>query len=202
MSHIPAMVDCESHNLSSAHRDWLTRLPNQHQLWRNLQRELRGARQSAVMFALLFIDVDRFKTVNDSLGHLAGDKVLRAIARHLTAGVRKDDHVYRYGGDEFVVLMKDVPTIGNVRETAQRLGGGLTVHGTAADGTSWRTHITMSVGVAVLGGHRTSPAKAVDRADRAMYRAKALGRNGQYAIDQRQDSAEETTDSQAPEFAL
>jgi diguanylate cyclase (GGDEF)-like protein len=202
MSRISEMMYCESHNSGSAHRDWLTRLPNQHQLWRNLRRELREARESAYEFAVFFVDVDRFKTVNDSYGHLAGDRVLRAIARHLTANVQKDDDVYRYGGDEFIVVMKDVRAIADVCRTAQRLGRGLTAHGTAADGTAWRAHVTMSVGVAILGGHKSSPAQAIDRADRAMYQAKALGRNGQYVIDQPQDSVVETTDSQIPKFAL
>jgi diguanylate cyclase (GGDEF)-like protein/PAS domain S-box-containing protein len=170
--------------LSAAFRDSLTLLPNRAWLWRRLEREVRAARRRDYRFAVLFIDVDRFKDINDSYGHLAGDQVLQAIARRLTASVRPNDIVARYGGDEFVVLMKDIHGDKDIRRIVGRIGRCLEAVGKRRGGKEWRARVTVSVGVAICGGQGSSAVDAVERADRAMYRAKALGRNGRFVIDE------------------
>ncbi len=173
----------KTQQLDNAARDHLTLLPDRTSLWCQLEREVRRAQQSDYHFAVLFVDVDRFKDVNDSFGHLAGDQVLQAVARRLTAVVRPNDEVVRYGGDEFVVLMKDVRGPNEVRRIAERIGRRVNAAGTGHGGKGWRARVTVSIGAALIGGQRSSAAEAVDRADQAMYRAKARGRNGRFVID-------------------
>lgn len=179
-------VRCGTYSLplSAAFRDSLTLLPNRAWLWRQLEGEVRSAQQSDYRYAVLFIDIDRFKEINDSYGHLAGDQVLEAVARRLKASVRPNDVITRYGGDEFVVLMKDVRSGEDTRRIAERIGRCFETVGKGRNGEEWRTRVTVSIGVAISGGQGSSAVDAVERADGAMYRAKALGRNGQFVIDE------------------
>ncbi len=173
-----------SPRLSAAFRDSLTLLPNRAWLWRQLEREVRSAQKSDYRYAVLFIDIDRFKEINDSYGHLAGDRVLEAVAGRLKASVRPNDVITRYGGDEFVVLMKDVGSGDDIRRIAERIGRCVETVGKGRKGEEWRARVTVSIGVAISGGQGASAVDAVERADGAMYRAKALGRNGQFVIDE------------------
>jgi diguanylate cyclase (GGDEF)-like protein len=163
-------------------RDPLTGLPNRAWLWRQLEFEIRRARHGNYRFAVLFLDVDRFKEINDTHGHLAGDRVLRAIGRRIRSSVRPDDDVARFGGDEFVVLMKNVTSRADVSRITRRLGRIVTVAGRRR-GTPWRVSATVSIGAALSTDGRLSAADAIDRADFAMYRAKALGGNGRFSFD-------------------
>jgi diguanylate cyclase (GGDEF)-like protein/PAS domain S-box-containing protein len=181
---ISARNRSEPRSLSAAFRDSLTLLPNQAWLWRQLEREVRSARQSDYQFAVLFIDVDRFKDINDSYGHVAGDQVLQAVVSRLTASIRPNDVVARYGGDEFVVIMKNVASAEVVQRIAERICRCVNAAGIRQGGKGWRARVTVSVGVAISAGQGLSAVDAVDRADRAMYRAKRLGRNGQFVIDE------------------
>jgi diguanylate cyclase (GGDEF)-like protein/PAS domain S-box-containing protein len=164
-------------------RDSLTSLPNRAWLWRRLDREARAANRRDYKFAVLFIDVDRFKVINDSYGHLAGDQVLQAVARRLVASVRPNDVVTRYGGDEFVVLLKNVHGETDIRRIAKRISRRFEAVGKRLGSKQWRARVTVSVGAAICGGQDASFVDALERADRAMYRAKALGRNGRFVID-------------------
>src|SRR4051812_6866048 len=164
MSQVTGIVDRDSQGANIEVRDWLTGLPTQYLLWRNLQRELRRSRGINYCFAVLFLDVDRFKAVNDSYGHLAGDKVLRAVARHIRASVRPDDEVFRFGGDEFIVLMKGTAAVADVARIAQRLGRELIARGTTLEGGKWLARVTMSVGGAIVSCNGSS-AEAIERAD-------------------------------------
>ena len=164
-------------------RDPLTGLSNRAWLLQQLENDAQRAQQSDYRFAVLFIDVDRFKAVNDSFGHLVGDHVLQAVARRLTASVRPGDAVARYGGDEFVVLMRDVRCPKSIDRIARRIGRRVIAAGTLFGGKQWRVRVTVSIGVAISGGER-SASITIDRADRAMYRAKAQGRNGRFVIDE------------------
>jgi diguanylate cyclase (GGDEF)-like protein/PAS domain S-box-containing protein len=148
--------------------DFVTRLPTRSALERCLGDAERRARRKQQALAVLFIDLDRFKHVNDAYGHWAGDAALAAVADRLRASVRPGDFVARYGGDEFVVLLENVGSDDEVERIAQRiraeLGAPLDVHGR-------RVQLTASVGVAI--GHPFSPAAAlVNEADQAMYRVK------------------------------
>jgi diguanylate cyclase (GGDEF)-like protein/PAS domain S-box-containing protein len=177
-------VGVRAGRMAGSFRDSLTFLPNREWLWQRLDREVRAARQRDYQFAVLFIDIDCFKDINDSYGHLAGDQVLQAVARRLTESVRPSDAVTRYGGDEFVVLLTDVRGDDDVRRIVERIGGCLEAIGQRRAANEWRTHVTVSIGAAISGGQGESSVDVVERADRAMYRAKALGRNGRFVIDE------------------
>jgi diguanylate cyclase (GGDEF)-like protein len=176
--------DWNRRRLIAAYRDGLTLLPNRVWLWRHLEREVRMARRSDYHFALMVIDIDRFKDINDSFGHLAGDIVLQAVARRLTASVRPNDAVTRYGGDEFVVLVKNIRGEKDIRRITERIGRRLEAAGKRGGGEKWRARITVSIGVAVSAGRDSSSVDLFETADQAMYRAKALGRNGRFVIDE------------------
>jgi diguanylate cyclase (GGDEF)-like protein len=134
----------------------------------------RGARTGTV--ALMFVDLDRFKLVNDVLGHDAGDALLRTAAARLRNAVRAHDTVARFGGDEFVVLMQHVADRGELHDVAQRIldsiASPIVVGGEAVD-------VGASVGIATASGPDDDPDALVRNADAAMYRAKEHGR-GRY----------------------
>ncbi len=137
-----------------------------------LRRAERQARRQRTCFAVLFLDFDRFKEVNDRYGHRVGDAVLRAFAQRLNECVRPGDFIARYGGDEFVVLIEDVRVEDELQRMAERIrnesGVSLEIGGATLD-------ISVSVGVAI--GHAGSSAAAlVDEADRAMYASKRARR--------------------------
>ena len=154
--------------------DALTGLPNRGYLRDRLERVLgRLKREPDRHCALLFLDVDRFKIINDSLGHLVGDDVLKEVARRLLTCVREPDLVARLSGDEFAILLEDVPVPATAVKVAQRvlaaLGAPLLLGGAELAPSA-------SIGIAI-GDHRYRLADEVLRdADTAMYRAKKLGR--------------------------
>lgn len=154
--------------------DALTGLPNRGYLRDRLERVLSGLKRDPTRHcALLFLDVDRFKVINDSLGHLVGDDVLKEVARRLLTCVREPDLVARLSGDEFAILLEDVPVPATAVKVAQRvlaaLGAPLLLGGTELAPSA-------SIGIAI-GDHRYKLADEVLRdADTAMYRAKKLGR--------------------------
>jgi diguanylate cyclase (GGDEF)-like protein len=164
-------------------RDPLTGLLNRDWLMQQLELAAGQPPPSNARYAILFIDVDRFKNVNDSFGHLVGDAVLQAVARRLVASVRPGDTVVRYGGDEFVVLMKGLRSAKSIASVAARIGRRVNAAGMLPGGKSWRVRVTMSIGAAECEGGHYAPLAAIDCADRAMYRAKSLGRNGRFVID-------------------
>jgi diguanylate cyclase (GGDEF)-like protein len=171
---ITARVEAEQAALFRAHHDPLTELPNRARLHELIDAELRRPGRSAV--TVLFLDVDGFKEVNDSLGHEVGDDLLRQLSERLTGRTRAEDTVGRLGGDEFVVLCPDCDADGAVA-LAQRfqssfdrpfdLGGRV-------------ARLTASIGVATAAAGDTGMRSTdlVRDADLAMYAAKAAGRNG------------------------
>jgi diguanylate cyclase (GGDEF)-like protein len=141
---------------------------------READAEVTRALRSGLLLSLLLVDVDHFKRVNDSHGHLIGDDVLRALAAELRPQVRESDVVGRFGGDEFTVLLPRTDGEGACR-IAERLrssAGLLSV--TAADR---QISVTISIGVAELGRHGHDLFELLAAADLALYRAKAAGRN-------------------------
>jgi diguanylate cyclase (GGDEF)-like protein/PAS domain S-box-containing protein len=177
------------------YRDHLTGLPNRSWFVEQLERDVLRARNGDYQYAVLFADVDRFKDVNDSFGHVAGDEVLQAVARRLSASVRPGDVVARYGGDEFVVLMSNVRCSKSVRRIAERIGHSVVADGMQRDGEQSRAQVTVSLGAAICGGRCSSALAAIDRADRAMYRAKSLGRSGQFVVDDLIEGSQGVTDA-------
>ncbi len=154
--------------------DPLTGLTNRHEFDRRLRLAIeRVRRDGRPHFALLFIDLDAFKPVNDQFGHAVGDRVLAAVARRLAAGVRPGDVLSRRGGDEFTVLVDSIDDAGEARRIAERLWS-RAMEPFEVDGHF--LHVGASIGF-VLGDGTIDNAEAmIEAADRAMYAAKRAGR--------------------------
>jgi diguanylate cyclase (GGDEF)-like protein len=124
-------------------------------------------------FSLLLLDVDRFKKLNDEHGHLAGDQVLAAIGRSLRGGVRREDAVARYGGEEFAILLPNT-SLDQAIHVAQKVREG--VAGTSVHHNDQQFAVTLSGGLAMIATHERGES-LIQRADAALYAAKAAGRN-------------------------
>jgi diguanylate cyclase (GGDEF)-like protein len=153
-----------------AYHDELTGLGNRRLLTERLEAELNRARRSDTRLAVLLLDLDRFKTINDTLGHTCGDQLLIAAAERLKQAVAPSTHVYRMGGDEFTVLLPGLEEAGEAEETAARLLKEFEAP-LRFDGTGY--HITISIGVAVGPEAGDTPELLLQHADAALYSAKA-----------------------------
>lgn len=155
-------------------RDSLTNCVNRGHGLEALDRELRLARRSQRPLSILMFDIDHFKTINDELGHLRGDDLLRAVGAQLTRILRSTDVRCRYGGDEFLIILPDTPLTGaqQVAESLRRKMASLTM--VSAGKT---IPITVSVGVAAAGPGELGVTGLIDRADNALYQAKREGRD-------------------------
>ncbi len=157
-----------------AHHDALTELPNRDLFKDRLQASINRARRYHRHFALLLIDLDRFKEVNDSLGHTAGDELLVEAARRLVSCVRETDTVARLGGDEFAIVLSEMNADDEAEQIAQRAVALLNEPYYLDAGTA---HISGCVGIAVYPAHGRDIDQLLRNADQAMYQAKAGGRN-------------------------
>ncbi len=177
-----------------AYYDELTTLPNRSLLTDRLRHELAVARRRGLIGALLIIDLDRFKTINDSLGHPIGDIILQQIAKRLQSQVRGEDTVARLGGDEFVILL---PGIGSepaeaskavqivAEKTSQVIGEPYNIEGN-------EYHLTPSIGIVLFPEESEGVDDILKHADTAMYRAKASGRNTiRFYLPSMQEAADE-----------
>jgi diguanylate cyclase (GGDEF)-like protein len=154
--------------------DPLTDLPNRRMFFERLQHSLTNADESTGTTAVLFVDLDHFKLVNDGLGHDAGDALLVEVGRRLRRVVRPDDTVARLGGDEFVIACNAVHDPADAARLADRVLEAL-ARPISIDGRE--VLMTASVGIAISEGRDADEADAImRRADAAMYRAKRLGR--------------------------
>ena len=157
-----------------AQHDALTGLPNRSLLTQRLLRAIRHARRNRKKVAVIFLDLDRFKAVNDSFGHAAGDKMLKVVAQRLTDSVRAEDTVARLGGDEFILLLEDLagsePLPAIVRKLVEAITPPL-----AFDGQELRASV--SIGVSIFPDDGDDPDDLIRKADLAMYAAKESGRN-------------------------
>lgn len=164
----------EERVLYLATHDGLTGLPNRAMFSQLLNIEIESARRYERKFAVLFIDLDRFKTINDTLGHQAGDAVLKEISGRLTASVRAGDVVARLGGDEFVVMVQEVNEIGQVAAVARKILSAAIKPMTIA---GQECRVTASVGIAMYPSHAQDEQSLMKNADLAMYLAKEEGKN-------------------------
>jgi len=158
-----------------ASHDSLTELPNREMFNGLLRHTIDTARRNARWFALLFIDLDRFKIINDSLGHDAGDMLLLEVAKRLRGALRASDVVARLGGDEFVVLLEGASDRGDVERIAGHL---LSVLGQPMQLSGHECHTTASIGIALFPENGEDAAMLTKNADMAMYLAKEDGKNG------------------------
>jgi len=159
--------------------DPLTRLPNRRLLLDRLQHALSSSARSARAGALMFIDLDHFKTLNDTLGHDKGDLLLQGVAQRLLASVREIDTVARLGGDEFVVMLEDLSmhdeeAAGQTEVVGEKI---LAALNQPYDLAGHEYQSTPSIGITLFNGHSSTLEELLKRADLAMYQAKAAGRN-------------------------
>jgi diguanylate cyclase (GGDEF)-like protein len=163
-----------------AHIDGLTELSNRHALQHRLPQEWNDCLRRGTPLAVLVVDLDHFKRINDRHGHAVGDEVLRQTAATLRRTSRGADFIARYGGEEFVVLIPDCDAAGAVaRAEAIR-------EAVAALAVTFRTTtltLTASIGVALASPSQATPVEAFDQADQALYRAKGAGRNATWIWD-------------------
>ena len=157
-----------------AHHDALTNMPNRVLFVERLKQALSRARGRHHVVAVLFIDLDRFKLVNDTLGHEAGDQLLRTMSGHLLSCIRDGDVVARFGGDEFAVFLNDVVEPEDVPPLAQKFVEAL-AEPFVMEGTEF--FVTCSIGISLFPGDGRDTQTLMKNADTAMYRAKQQGGN-------------------------
>ncbi len=169
-----ALQKRERRLLHLANHDQLTGLPNRHRFVAELDAELTRCADGNARSALFFVDLDQFKYVNDTCGHAAGDHLLQLAAQQLRYAVRADDFVARFGGDEFVVLVRNVSR-NEARAAATKVLE--LMRGLKHVEREQVFHLQCSIGIAMLHGHRISSHEAIAHADMACQAAKARGRN-------------------------
>jgi diguanylate cyclase (GGDEF)-like protein/PAS domain S-box-containing protein len=157
-----------------AEHDVLTALPNRALLNDRLEHGIALAHRHSRQMAVLFIDLDRFKHINDSLGHLIGDRVLKAVAQRIIPCIRQSDTVSRYGGDEFVVLLSEVNRAEDAAAIAEKIRLAVMEPYTI---DNHYLHLTTSIGVSVYPNDGRDASTLIQYADTAMYHAKEKGRN-------------------------
>jgi len=169
------------HNL--AYYDPLTALPNRRLMWERLKHSIDMERRDGKQLALLMLDLDRFKAVNDSMGHLAGDELLQQVAARIKSRLREVDMVARLGGDEFIVLLEDITHPENAARVAEEIVADLSKpfellqnNNANPDEPNRKVRIGASIGISLFPQHGDSPEALLDNADIALYRAKDEGR--------------------------
>jgi diguanylate cyclase (GGDEF)-like protein/PAS domain S-box-containing protein len=157
-----------------AHYDTLTQLPNRVLLTDRLNQAIAKAQRHHTRVAVCYLDLDGFKQVNDTLGHDAGDQVLKTVAERMGSVLRACDTAARIGGDEFVILLSDLDAIDSIRPLLERL---LQTIGCAFDINGQSTQVGASIGVSLYPHNATEPDTLLRLADRALYQAKESGKN-------------------------
>ena len=157
-----------------AYYDPLTRLPNRALLTDRLKQAISLAMRTEKLISVIFIDVDSFKSVNDTMGHDGGDAMLVQIAERLSARVREYDTVSRFGGDEFLVMLQQIPDIKDIQESAKKI---MSVFDQPITIKGQEFFITASAGIAVFPFDGENTDELIKHADMAMYEAKSKGKN-------------------------
>ncbi len=174
-----------------AYHDTLTGLPNRSLLSDRINRALARGRRTGQLGGLLFIDLDKFKRINDSLGHSIGDELLKELARRLRSTLREEDTVARLGGDEFVVLLEGlgpraIGAVAKASEIAEKLRGVFT---DAYELNGHELYVTASIGIVTFPQDGDTVDTLLRHADTAMYYAKGAGRDGARVFERRMDEA-------------
>lgn len=181
----------------AASLDTLTELPNRELLLDRFTHAVAMARRKGEHLALLFVDMNHFKTINDTLGHAVGDQVLQRAARCLSSAVREVDTVSRHGGDEFLILLPDIQHPSDTVLVARKVGSALGMPFRIGDHI---LRLTASIGICVYPDDGDTPEVLIGRADAAMYRAKRLGL-GSFAFHQA-GTEDEAASQTAPPVSL
>jgi diguanylate cyclase (GGDEF)-like protein/PAS domain S-box-containing protein len=168
-----------------AQHDFLTDLPNRMLLNDRLTQAIGLARRHGHRLAVLFLDLDHFKRVNDRLGHVIGDRLLQSVARRLIACVRGSDTVTRQGGDEFVVLLSEIEHAADAATSAQKI---LAACAAPHDVARHRLQVTVTIGISIYPHDGPDAATLITSADTAMYHAKERGRNQYQFFDRKMNS--------------
>ncbi len=150
--------------------DVLTGLPNRNMLTFQIEKQLANSLRDERLVALMFMDLDDFKKVNDSHGHDVGDKLLKAAAMRISKPIRESDIASRFGGDEFVVLLSNIESKKHVDTVAQKIIGEFQ-EPIIVDGVTF--YVSISIGIAITNHSRATPVELLRHADIAMYEAKA-----------------------------
>lgn len=153
----------------SVELDPLTELPNRVRLMDRLAQAITTAKRNSAHLALLFVDLNKFKNINDTLGHGAGDEVLIRVAHCLTTSVREVDTVCRYGGDEFIILLAEVSQTSDAVIIADKVHSAL---GIPSRINNQMLSLTASIGISIYPDHGEAADTLIERADAAMYQAK------------------------------
>jgi len=161
------------HALHFGYHDELTGLPNRSLLLDRLKQAIGQSARRHKQVALLFIDLDKFKCINDSLGHTAGDKLLQLVAERLTACIRYGDTACRYGGDEFVIMLPEIENQERLSAVTEKIRSNLAAP-YELDGSF--IEITVSIGSAVYRNDGQDCSELIKQADNAMYLAKSHGK--------------------------
>lgn len=167
-----------------AHYDPLTQLPNRNLFSDRLVQAIAHSKREKSLLAICFLDLDGFKPINDQYGHEAGDKVLIEVAQRLKASLREEDTLSRHGGDEFVILLGDLHSIDECKQTLARIHQTI-VEPYAINGHS--AHISVSSGITIYPLDNADPDTLVRHADHAMYQAKLAGKNRYHLFDANDD---------------
>lgn len=157
-----------------AHHDGLTDLPNRMLLHDRLGQAIEGARRQGRRFAVLFMDLDRFKHINDSLGHGVGDQLLKSVAQRLVECIRQSDTVSRQWGDEFILLLPEIEHAEDAAQSAQKILAALALPHPIGN---QNLYISVSIGISVYTDDGENVEALLQSADTAMYHAKESGRN-------------------------
>jgi diguanylate cyclase (GGDEF)-like protein/PAS domain S-box-containing protein len=166
--------EAEEHIRRMAHLDPLTSLPNRTLLMDRLQQALSISQRNQTRTGVLFLDLDRFKEINDRLGHHVGDQLLQEVAARLRAAIREADTVSRLGGDEFIVVLPELHEAADAAGVARKILNAISAEYVIA---GQRLFITPSLGISVFPDHAEEAGTLLRLADKAMYEAKQSGRN-------------------------
>ncbi len=176
----------ESRLIHKAHYDSLTDLANRPLFRENLKRTINEAKRNDQKSALLFIDLDKFKEINDTRGHAAGDEILIESAKRICGSIRESDIAARLGGDEFGVLLPNINSIESTEDVAQKILAKMRETFRVSEG---RVNITASIGIVMFSGENTDLEGLMNSADLAMYKAKQSGRDRLHFLSFRNDQS-------------
>lgn len=171
---ITERAGAEEESRHMAHHDLLTGLPNRRLFMDRLDQEFKHAKRRQLPLAVLFIDLDGFKEINDTMGHEAGDRLLEGVAARLADSVRENDSIARLGGDEFTVILSGATQRRDVELVAQSIMNKLALPFQIAGGS---VYISASIGAALTPEHASSPDGLLRAADQAMFKAKTFAGN-------------------------